>query len=152
MSAFLAEKWPRPSRCFLYDFYKRAIERRRWRLKIPVSPLRERLTEWDQFLEDAPAAGTLEKRLREILLPRYLWADQLAIDFANRYRSAYIFCYLLAAVVVFIALFGIFLHADPAELIEKAGPSEPIQWKEAILKAGQREQLSIGSSVWSCSS
>jgi hypothetical protein len=38
-------------------------------------------------------------------------------------------------VVVFIALFGIFLHADPAELIEKARPAEAIQWKEAILNA-----------------
>jgi hypothetical protein len=115
LSTFLGEDWPRPSRCILYDFYKRLVERKSWRLRIPVAPLAQRLNEWNEFLEAAPPVANLGTRLREVLLPRYLWADQLAVDFSNRYRSAYIFCYLFSAVAVAIALLGIFLHVEGEE-------------------------------------
>ena len=75
--------------------------------------LPERLTEWDQFLDNAHANENLKNRIRSILLPRYIWADQLAVVFANKYRSAYITYYLLAALVVFIAVFGLLLHFHP---------------------------------------
>ncbi len=115
LSTFLAENWPASSRSIAYDLYRRLIERRCLRWKITVPPLPERLTEWDRFLENAPANENLKKRIRSILLPRYVWTDQLAVFYAHKYRSAYITCYLLAALVVFIALFGLLLHVDPDE-------------------------------------
>jgi hypothetical protein len=115
LSEFFKETWPRPSRWVLYDLYRRLIERRSFRFRIPVVSLAERRNEWQQFLESAPPAANLQMRLREVLLPRYLWADQLAIDFANRYRTAYMLCYLLSALAVVIALFGIFFRVEMGE-------------------------------------
>jgi hypothetical protein len=89
--SFLQEGWPHSRWPIVYDVYKRLAEYTLPRGRIPVKPLQERLTEWDQFLNDAPTtAVNLKNKLREILMPRYLWADQLAIDLANKYRSAYI--------------------------------------------------------------
>jgi hypothetical protein len=116
LSAFLQETWPRPTWWASYDLYKRWVERRRLRLLIPVEPLRKRLLEWEPFFADTPPVHALQNHIRQFLLPRYLWADQLAIDLANRYRSAYILAYLFSTVAVFIALLGLFLH----ELVLKA--------------------------------
>lgn len=113
LSNFLREPWPTPSRWILYDLYRRCMERKSLRLQIPVPAMLERLTEWDQFLEDAPHVEKLKARLITVLLPRYVWADQLAIDVANKYRSAYALCYFLAALAVLIALLGVWLHVEP---------------------------------------
>jgi hypothetical protein len=107
LTQFLKENWPRPSRYTVYDLFKRLTERRPLRLTIPVPQLSERLLEWEPFFKDAPSAEKLEKHLREILLPRYIWADQLATDFASKYRTAYILCYLLAASAVTVGVAGL---------------------------------------------
>ena len=46
----------------------------------------------------------LTERLRQILLPRYIWADALAVHYSYLYRTAYILAYLLSAVAVFVGL------------------------------------------------
>jgi len=110
LTSFLEETWPRATRAVLYDLLKRRAEDKPLRLKIPVPALPTRLSEWDEFIEHGPRNTGLEDRLRSVLLPRYIWADQLAIHFSHLYRSAYIFCYSWAAVVVGIALVGVFFH------------------------------------------
>jgi hypothetical protein len=43
-------------------------------------------------------------RLSEVLLARYSWADNLALHYADIYRTSYSLNYLLSAVAVFLAL------------------------------------------------
>jgi hypothetical protein len=43
----------------------------------------------------------------EILFPRYCWADNLALHYADIYRSSYALNYLFSALAVFLALFGL---------------------------------------------
>ena len=48
----------------------------------------------------------------ELIIPRFAWADHLAIHYGNLYRSSYFFNYLFAALAVFLAL----LHLVTDEL------------------------------------
>lgn len=43
----------------------------------------------------------------DLIIPRFVWADHLAIHYGNLYRSSYFFNYLFAALAVFLALFHI---------------------------------------------
>ncbi len=43
----------------------------------------------------------------EIIIPRFCWADRLAVHYGNLYRSSYFFNYLFAALAVFLALFDL---------------------------------------------
>jgi hypothetical protein len=118
LSTFLNEHWPRSNLWVVYDLFMCLMARKPLQLRTSVTSLAKRFTEWDQFLRDAPGAENLKIQLREVLLPRYIWADQLAIGLANRYRSAYILCYLLSALAVLVALFGVWLHVEPGKLPE----------------------------------
>jgi len=71
-----------------------------------MDPQGQRQGEWDSFLKKALPGPALEKALREKLLPRFVFADELAILYANTYRSAYLSVYFWAAVAVWIALAG----------------------------------------------
>jgi hypothetical protein len=102
------EGWRSFTIWFAYDIVKRLACFQRPRLAIRTEPLDKRLGEWNRFMAAAPVAPDLTARLREILLPRYVWADALAIYFSHHYRSAYVLAYLLAATAVFIALASLF--------------------------------------------
>ncbi len=43
----------------------------------------------------------------KLIIPRFAWADHLAVHYGNLYRSSYFFNYLFAAVAVFLALFDL---------------------------------------------
>jgi Protein of unknown function (DUF4231) len=43
----------------------------------------------------------------DLIIPRFAWADHLAVHYGNLYRSSYFFNYLFAAVAVFLALFDL---------------------------------------------
>jgi hypothetical protein len=109
-SDFLGETWPAPSNWITYDRFKRCIERKPRRRRVPIEPFEDTYREWKSFTAKAPPAGPLGERIRTMLARRYAWADVLAVDYANKYRSAYIICYLKAAFAVFIALLGVFTH------------------------------------------
>jgi len=53
----------------------------------------------------APARD--QRVLDEIIIPRFCWADRLAVHYGNLYRSSYFFNYLFAALAVFLALFDL---------------------------------------------
>jgi len=107
---YRAEAWPSPF-FSVYDAFKRCVERRKPRLVFTAEAEPHRAG-WAPILRDDPAAGSLRDRLEKVLLPRYEWADALAVAYSHRYRSAYFACYLLAALAVTIAASGIFLHHE----------------------------------------
>ncbi len=115
LTDFLTEAWPKPSRWTTYDRFKRWAEFRRGRSLIVSESMENYQKSWDDFIKDAPPAGKLAARLVDVALPRYAWADALAIDLSDRFRSAYIRCYLLAALAVFVALLGIFPETLPED-------------------------------------
>jgi len=120
LAAFLDETWPKPSRSVTYDLFKRRIEKRPLRWVILSDSLEAYRRPWRTFIADAPDAGDLGKRIETVLMPRYEWADALAVRWSHLYRAAYVNCYLLAAFAVFLAMLGVaiqdLVHA-PGELL-----------------------------------
>lgn len=106
---FFKETWPKPTHSVSYDLFKRWIEGKKLRWTITPPSLENAQKDLDPLIDAAPAPAFRE-RIRAVLSPRYAWADQLAIERSNWYRSAYINCYLLAALLVAIALCGVFVH------------------------------------------
>ena len=43
----------------------------------------------------------------KLIIPRFAWADHLAVHYGNLYRSSYFFNYIFAAIAVFLALFDL---------------------------------------------
>ena len=74
---------------------------------------------WSDFLAASPADGepdSLNRRLAEILLPRFGWCDALAIHYADAYRSSYLVTYFLSALAVAIAVASLFIpHGWPGD-------------------------------------
>jgi hypothetical protein len=63
-----------------------------------------------KLVADAPDAGALSQRLRDVVAPRHAWADALAVQFSHLYRNAYVLSYLLAASAVLIAVIGAYVE------------------------------------------
>jgi hypothetical protein len=108
---FYREDWRERCRLPFYDLLKRYASRQKLRHVIPIDSLATRTDEWDKFIVGAPHADNLAGRIRTILLPRFVWADSLAIYFSHYYRSAYVLAYSLSALAVFIALGGLFANS-----------------------------------------
>lgn len=103
---FLGETWPEPSRWTAYDRFKRWVEQKPQRSRVPVESFDSIVEEWTNFTQKAPQAGALATQIRSTLAKRYAWADVLAVDYANKYRSAYITVYAMAWIAVVVALLG----------------------------------------------
>jgi hypothetical protein len=108
LDGFYREHW-RPV-CWVpfYDLLKRWTDGKKLRFAIHAEPLEKRVAEWGQFIADAPPAPPLQELLKDVLVPRYVWADTLAVHFSHLYRSAYVLAYALSALAVFVALCGLF--------------------------------------------
>lgn len=120
LEAYRAESWPASVWSFVYDVFKRGVEGKPPRLALVSDSAELYRARWAPAPEDDAKAGPLRDRLERVLLPRYAWADALAVAYSHRYRSAYLGCYLLAAVAVAIALRGFFLHHGDGFLDAKA--------------------------------
>ena len=48
-----------------------------------------------------------QKVFNELIIPRFAWADHLAVYYGNLYRSSYFFNYIFAPIAVFLALFDL---------------------------------------------
>ncbi|MGA9824628.1 MAG: hypothetical protein WBQ53_07275 [Methylocystis sp.] len=108
LKGFLAESWPKNRGPATFDLLK-TLASGRWPrhfLRLPIDPQGRRQDEWDNFLKEVSPGPALDKALREKLLPRFVFADELAILYANKYRSAYLSVYFWAAVAVWVALLG----------------------------------------------
>jgi hypothetical protein len=121
LERFLHERWH--PRCYLslYDCLKRMVSGRMPRLVIPSPSPTVRCAARDGFPRQAPKCGEpasagdhgdLRRRVQDVLMARFAWADALAEHYSDNYRSAYVLAYLLSAVAVFVAL-GSPLGGDP---------------------------------------
>jgi hypothetical protein len=150
VSRFLGERWPRGTPCVVYDAFRRLADGKMPRLWIPMPTFAKRRSEWDAFLEDSPKDDLrgrtdlgdrvgFRDRITAHLLPRYLFADQLATYFAHVYRSAYMTSYLLAALAVVFALLELVVLPRESGLDQVIGP-------KTLLAAG--EFLCVGAVVF----
>jgi hypothetical protein len=118
LDQFYAERW-RPT-CWApgFDLLKRWTSGQRpLRLAIPSEPITALEADFNQLVDDAPDAGALSRRLRDMLAPRYAWADSLAVYFSHLYRNAYVLSYLLAALAVLIAVLGAYVENAFVKLV-----------------------------------
>lgn len=113
LESYLGERWKRHCWFTAYDALRRIARGLLPRLTLSLPPLEQSCHEWDSFLASAPDAPNLRERIGRVLAPRHAWADTLAVYYSHLYRSAYVFCYFLSAVAVFIALGVVFIHDDP---------------------------------------
>ncbi|MBT8472484.1 MAG: hypothetical protein HKP25_09915 [Marinicaulis sp.] len=60
--------------------------------------------------EKLAASSHDQKVFNDLIIPRFAWADHLAIYYGNLYRSSYYFNYMFAAVAVFLALLDLVMH------------------------------------------
>jgi hypothetical protein len=96
-----------PDRCnwMAYDWIKIGLLRPwKWRLTKKLASVDDVRRDWAPFLAAIPAAGTFNKGLEEILLPRFAAADALATYYSSKYRSAYVLVYLFSVFAVAAAL------------------------------------------------
>lgn len=111
LEQFYAEPWPRRSRASSFDLLKRwASGQRPLRLTLETEPRATMITSCSQIIDEAPDAGPLSQRLRDVLAPRQAWADALAVYCSHLYRNAYVLSYLLAAAAVMIAVVGAYVE------------------------------------------
>jgi hypothetical protein len=113
LERYLGERWKRRTWFTAYDALRRVAHGLTPRIGLPLPSLEHRCRDWDSLLASAPAAANLRERISAVLAPRHAWADTLAVHYSHLYRSAYVFCYFLSAVAVFIALGTVFIHDDP---------------------------------------
>jgi len=107
LERFLGESW-RP-RCYLtgYDWLRRLAKWRVPRLWITIRPPESRSSEWDEFFAHLTNIDNFPNKLKEVLLPRFAWADALAMHFSHLYRGAYVLAYLISAFAVFLGIAGV---------------------------------------------
>jgi len=69
------------------------------------TPAEEIVSARQSTLAQKLAASNHDRRVfDDLIIPRFAWADHLAVHYGNLYRSSYYFNYLFAAVAVFLAL------------------------------------------------
>ena len=118
--AFLTEKPARFNFGFFFSFWER--------LFAGESPFKVSLThsmpasEIDQMRESTIAermgrSPRDQSIFHDIIIPRFCWADHLAIHYGNLYRSSYFFNYIFAAIAVFVALADLVTPSDNKTLL-----------------------------------
>lgn len=118
LEQFYGETWPAASRASSFDLLKRwTTGQRPLRLTIPTESEASMVANFAQFVDQAPAAGTLSQRLKDVLAPRHAWADALAVQFSHLYRNAYVLAYLLSAAAVLIAVIGAYVEHPILKLV-----------------------------------
>ena len=138
LKRFLAERWPTHCYFTFYDFLRRALLLRWPRLVIAYDAFEKRSSDWDDFIKRSPETENLRERLRTVLLPRYIWADSLAIHYSHLYRSAYVVAYYLSALAAIVALIGVTFHAKQGQVILLLSEFIAISLIMTIVWQGQR--------------
>ena len=105
---FLKEKAHAFNHGSFFQFWER-IFAGKWPLDVKLfksTPAQEIAQMEAQTLADMIDAPDHDRRIfKELIIPRFAWADHLAVHYGNLYRSSYFFNYLFAALAVFLALF-----------------------------------------------
>ncbi|HTJ57172.1 MAG TPA: hypothetical protein VL418_06350 [Devosiaceae bacterium] len=99
---------------------------RRWKWPVRYASYHKLAEAWTPFLagvtgrNGGPGPG-FDARVRDVLLPRSVWADALAWYYGQLYRSAYVTTFLLGGLAVPVGLCYLFFSNSPAVLDIKAG-------------------------------
>jgi hypothetical protein len=118
LEQFYGEAWRPFTRASTFDLIKRwTTGQRPVRLTVPSAPIETLEANFKELVEDAPDAGPLSQRLKDMVAPRYAWADHLAVHFSHLYRNAYVLAYLLAACAVLIAVLGAYVETPALKVI-----------------------------------
>ena len=121
---YVRERWPRPLRFAVAFQLLRVVSRAgRWSWPLAYDSQADLLTRWDPYFADVEAGAAsphVNDDLRDVLLPRSVWADALAWVHSHLYRSAYVTTFLLAGLAVPMGLAYLFLQDSPAILDIKA--------------------------------
>ncbi len=126
---FTKERQPRWTLAALWKAFRDAVGA----YKFPS--IRLRVTPFEAaVLDEWPADRSTEvDRLIDSLRPYYAWTDKLAVLYADRYRSAFVFAFFMAAIAVGLALVPIVM---PKELPASAEPVPHVA-EEATLNGGE---------------
>jgi len=97
---------------------------------------------WATFLRNLPIASEQAQKIKETLHARFIVADVLAVDYANRYRSSVISSYLLSTLAVTLAIIGL-AFAGESKVLKAfllAAEFGIITWILALVAASKRDQ------------
>jgi hypothetical protein len=113
---FLEERVPARHRWMLYDWTRTFPRLWRWRLSKPLPTVTDVREQWTGFISALRDGSAYRSRIDTILLPRFAAADALATYYGHKYRSAYVWAYLLSTLAVAVALSGFLLEHCPGEV------------------------------------
>ncbi len=121
--AFRKLKLRNRSCAFLYNAVVSvfALRRPSGRLKLRLAENRE---SWAGSLKQARSIGgdAYQESLRTLLLERWVRADNIALQYAHKFRSAYVANFLLAALAVAVGLIAMFFsHSKGVPLLNAMG-------------------------------
>eukprot|EP01037_Dinobryon_pediforme_P014606 gene14606-14730_t len=127
--SYFKTRWPKSLYLpFAYTLLRKISGAGRWSWPITYPTFENQQKSWDSFFSStetttSPPSSTADSHqdLRNILLPRSLWADALAWQFGMIYRSAYVSIFMLASLAVPLGLCYLFFLYSPAILDIKAG-------------------------------
>lgn len=111
---YYAERQPRWTLAVVWKAFRDIVgDGKRPRVEFSVRPFEDAVKgEWPE--NRASAVAEVVDRLR----PYYAWPDKLAVVYSDRYRSAFVLAFLLAAVAVGLALLPIGLRMQQHHLPE----------------------------------
>ena len=123
LPAYFSATWPGAIHWAVgYSLLRLLGGQRRWSWPIRYSSYDELAGAWSPFLDKTPGAsapgrGAFEARIRDVLMPRSVWADALAWYYGQLYRSAYVTTFLLGGLAVPVGLCYLFF-ADSAFILD----------------------------------
>lgn len=111
---FYDERQPRWTIAVVWKVFRDLLgDRKRPRVQFRIDPFEESVkNDWPE--DTSSAASRIVNRLR----PYYAWPDKLAVVYSDRYRSAFVLAFLLAAVAVGMALLPFGLSMESHHLAE----------------------------------
>lgn len=98
--------------------------------------------DWENFINGHPDEGDQGNRLKRILLERFITADRLAVDYADRYRASVILSYLFAGAAASMAVIGLAFAGENTAVKALLLSIELvlIVWIMALVRNSRRDQ------------
>ncbi|MFZ4381402.1 MAG: hypothetical protein ACOYO0_05480 [Sandarakinorhabdus sp.] len=98
--------------------------------------------DWNAFIDGHPDEGDQGNRLKHILLTRFITADRLAVDYADRYRASVILSYLFAGAAASLAILGLGIASGstPVKILLLISELILISWIIALVRNSRRDR------------
>jgi|GEM_PF-630619 len=127
LPVYFKSKWPGTLHLAIgYSVLRLLGGGRRWKWPVRYASYDELADAWAPFLDGTPRGDAapdkgFDARMRNVLLPRSVWADALAWYYGQLYRSAYVTTFILGGLAVPVGLCYLFFSTSPFVLDIKAG-------------------------------